>query len=270
MQVFVVKGAEISEKYRGIMDENVIQCECFLKRDRYFYFRKQKKIHDAILREISIENFDLIHSHNFFNGGWAAHQLWKEHEIPYVVTVRNTDLNVFLRIPGFRRLAQIIARDAAGVQFLSETYKNAFLQMCFTSAEREKIEERCAVICNGAESFWLENTGAPKSFHGKTVKLICVGKIDHNKNMETVVKVAKALIQKGFDTKLTLIAQMVDPEVYHSLQISRMKFNYELWHISEGKGKGVSWVLTGVNTVFGAAKKLRYKKLYNMKKNEYK
>ena len=52
--------------------------------------------------------------------------------------------------------------------------------------------------------------------------------------------------------------------------LSRMKFNYELWHISEGKGKGVSWVLTGVNTVFGAAKKLRYKKLYNMKKNEYK
>lgn len=43
--------------------------------------------------------------------------------------------------------------------------------------------------------------------------------------------------------------------------LSRMKYNYELWHVSEGKGKLSSWLLTGVNTVFGTMKKLRYKKI---------
>lgn len=43
--------------------------------------------------------------------------------------------------------------------------------------------------------------------------------------------------------------------------LSRMKFNYELWHMSEGKGKLNSWILTGINTVFGTTKKLRYKKV---------
>lgn len=41
--------------------------------------------------------------------------------------------------------------------------------------------------------------------------------------------------------------------------LSRMRFNYEMWHVSEGKGKLSSWLLTGVNTVFGAMKKIRYK-----------
>lgn len=42
--------------------------------------------------------------------------------------------------------------------------------------------------------------------------------------------------------------------------LSRMKYNYELWHVSEGKEKPVSLILTGVNTIFGTLKKLKYKK----------
>ncbi len=42
--------------------------------------------------------------------------------------------------------------------------------------------------------------------------------------------------------------------------LSRIRFNYELWHVSEGKNKLASWLLTGVNTIFGTTKKLKYKK----------
>lgn len=187
----VSKGSVISEKYCEIMNENVVHSECFQKIDRFFYFRKQKKIRDAILREIDFENCDLIHSHTFFNGGWAAHQIWRKYGIPYVVTVRNTDLNIFFHIPGFRRLAQIIARDASGIQFLSETYKKAFLQNYISKTNRNAVADKCAVIRNGVESFWIEHAGTPKAFQGNAIRLICVGKIDRNKNMETVVKVAK-------------------------------------------------------------------------------
>ena len=45
--------------------------------------------------------------------------------------------------------------------------------------------------------------------------------------------------------------------------LSRMKFNYEMWHVSEGKNVVASGLLTGVNTVFGTMKKLRYKKIGN-------
>lgn len=42
--------------------------------------------------------------------------------------------------------------------------------------------------------------------------------------------------------------------------LSRMKFNYDLWRFSEQKSGLVSWLLTGVNTIFGATKKIQYKK----------
>lgn len=41
--------------------------------------------------------------------------------------------------------------------------------------------------------------------------------------------------------------------------LGRMKYNYQMWRESEGKGVLVSVILTGVNTVFGTIKKLQYK-----------
>ena len=42
--------------------------------------------------------------------------------------------------------------------------------------------------------------------------------------------------------------------------LRRMKYNYDLWHVSEGKSALVSWLLTGINTFFGTMKKLQYRK----------
>ena len=42
--------------------------------------------------------------------------------------------------------------------------------------------------------------------------------------------------------------------------LSRMKFNYDLWRFSEQKSVLVSWFLTCVNTIFGATKKIQFKR----------
>ena len=42
--------------------------------------------------------------------------------------------------------------------------------------------------------------------------------------------------------------------------LNRMKYNYALWHASEGKGKLAAGSLTLVNTFFGVTKKLLYKR----------
>jgi len=46
--------------------------------------------------------------------------------------------------------------------------------------------------------------------------------------------------------------------------MGRIKFNYELWHISEEKNVVVSVFLTGINLVFGMLKKVRYKRIVKM------
>lgn len=42
--------------------------------------------------------------------------------------------------------------------------------------------------------------------------------------------------------------------------LSRMKYNYDLWRFSEQKSQIASLFLTGINTIFGAIKKIQFKR----------
>lgn len=209
----VAEGAKIDDKYKRIMDEKVIHRECFGKFDRFFFHHKQKKIQNSIEQSIRINEFDLIHSHTLFNGGWATYQLHRKYRIPYVVSVRNTDLNVFLKIPMFKRIARTILDNASGVLFLSEAYKEKLLSICYKDTERESIIRKCDVIPNGLEPYWLENISSARDGVHSPLELLCVGKVDKNKNMETTLKVVDILNADGVDTHLTVIGQVLDETV---------------------------------------------------------
>ena len=216
----VAKGAKIDEKYVPIMDEKVVHEECFNYRDRYLYFYKQKKILKKLINRIDVRDFDVIHSHTLFNGGWVVNNIKKKQRIPYVVTVRNTDLNDFLRFPIFIPIARKITREANAIMFLSESYRIQFLNKVYGKSEEELklINKKCHVIPNGLELFWLDNIGTAKDYYGGTIKLICVGKIDHNKNMKSIIDAMEILNEDGISTKLTVIGQVVDNDVLKFLK----------------------------------------------------
>ena len=218
----VAKGAKIDDKYRSIMDEKVIHRECFNKYDRFLFRWKQRKIEKAIEASVSLKDFDLIHCHTLFNGGWTTYRLHQKYGVPYVVSVRNTDLNVFLRIPTFKSIAKKIVDRAAGVLFLSEAYREKFLQICYSESERESVLKKCDVIPNGLEPFWLENIGTVREKVHEPLALLCVGKIDKNKNMGTVIRVTEQLNEKGPAAHLTVIGQVVDDSVKAMLDGSRL------------------------------------------------
>ena len=216
----VKKGARIDDKYRAIMDEKVIHRECFSDYDRFFFNIKQQKIIRAIESSVRLTDFDLIHSHMLFNGGWAAYRLNRKYGIPYVVSVRNTDMNVFLKIPLFRTIARIITDNASGVLFLSEAYREKFLDTCYKGDLRDPILRKSDVIPNGLEPFWLGNVGCPREKTHSPLRLLCVGKIDRNKNMATVIQAMGKLNAEGTAAELTVIGQVVDPGVKSLLDSS--------------------------------------------------
>lgn len=209
----VAEGAKVDEKYKRIMDDKVVHKECFRNIDRLFFHHKQKKIEKTIEKSISIRDYDLIHSHTLFNGGWATYQLHEKYGIPYVVSVRNTDLNVFLKVPVFKRIARIILDNAAAVLFLSEAYKKKLLSICYKSTEQQSVIKKCDVIPNGLEPYWLDNIASTKEGIHNPLELLCVGKIDNNKNMATTLKVVDKLNATGLSTHLTVIGQVLDETV---------------------------------------------------------
>ena len=216
----VAEGTVIEDKYEPIMDEKVIHKECFRKFDRFLFFNKQKKIRRAIEDSIKIRDFDLIHSHTLFNGGWASYKLREKYGIPYIVSVRNTDLNFFLRIPFFKYIARKIIDAASGVQFLSHTYLEEFIKKCYSDKEAKIIYKKCSVIPNGLEPFWIDNLFvAGKDLHNP-LKLLYVGKIDKRKNLETTLKVVNRLNEEGIAAQLTVIGKVLDDNIKNMLDKS--------------------------------------------------
>ena len=85
------------EKSIAKSSNNVNICQCFKKKDRYFYRIKQKKILENIKLNVNIRQFDIIHAYTVMSDGNVARNLSKEYGVPYVVAVRDTDINTFFR-----------------------------------------------------------------------------------------------------------------------------------------------------------------------------
>src|SRR5690606_6051416 len=63
--------------------------------DRFFYKQKIKKILKDIESKVDLTKVHFIHAHTWYSDGGVAYLLYKKYKIPYIVTIRNSDLNVF-------------------------------------------------------------------------------------------------------------------------------------------------------------------------------
>lgn len=215
----ILNGEIVHDKYKDIMTPDIVHQECFSRWDRFFYFRKQKKFFERLIKNVNITQFDLIHSHNLFNGGYAARKISKQYNIPYVVSIRNTDINVYMKFPFFKTIANKIIFDASGVQFLSNPYKDNFIKNYISTSRKQEAYEKSIVIKNGLEDFWLENINNPKTMQNKkNLKIICVGKIDKNKNIETAAKSIEILLNRGYKVTFTVVGQVVDKSILKNLK----------------------------------------------------
>ena len=82
-------------------NSNVCVSECFKKWDRLFFDYKQIKIVHGLENSIDTKDFDIVHAYTLFTDGNCARIISKKNNIPYVVAVRNTDVNSFFRFFAF-------------------------------------------------------------------------------------------------------------------------------------------------------------------------
>ncbi len=214
----VVKGSKIDDKYKKIMDDAVIHKECFGKWDRFFYFNKQRKFYNTLVESEDVSKYDIVHSHTLFNGGYVCYNLKKRFGVSYIVSVRNTDINVFLKIPFFKNVANKIIKEAAGVLFLSEPYKNEFINKYVIDELKSSISDKSSVIRNGLESFWLENKSQIREFKGnRAINVLYVGQINKNKNITTTINALDILKREGYQVSFTVVGQVIDQKIQQKI-----------------------------------------------------
>lgn len=209
-----------------VVNDYVILSECFKKMDRFVFRLKQKKIISSLFCYLDIRTFDIVHAHTVFTDGYVALSLFKQYKIPYLVAVRNTDVNVFFKKLLFLRKYGIEVLDNASViVFLSPVYRDKVLSGYVPKKIREEIRHKSVIIPNGIDDFWLKNIYNRDAANiekrikvRKEIRFIYVGNIDKNKNIEMPLKALQRMNANGWNCKLNVIGRISEQKIFNRLK----------------------------------------------------
>lgn len=152
--------------------------------DRWFFYSKEKKVMKALKSRFAGKSFNMIHAHTLFSEGYIAYKLHKESGIPYIVAVRNTDLNIFFKYRKYLHgLGLKILKNADKIIFLSKVYENKLFDRYIPKSLHGELRRKIIIIPNGIDSIFLNKMAKPKT-RGSEDKLniISVGMVNKNKN----------------------------------------------------------------------------------------
>lgn len=152
---------------------------------------------------------DLVHSHTLITNGILAYLAHRKWGVPYVVTVRNSDVHTFVaRNRVFGELAKRILLKAAGVVFLSPGYVG-HLEECLGAnpSVRAKIAG-AEILPNGLEMDWIHDrpsTARKAKGAREPLSVLFVGRVNRNKNVRGVLQACRVLIDDGEAVRLNIV-----------------------------------------------------------------
>jgi glycosyltransferase involved in cell wall biosynthesis len=186
--------------------------KAFTDIDRLFYRKKVNKLLLDVQSCVDVTAFDMIHAHFLFSLGGVAFRIKQTAGIPYVVSIRNVDVNLFFRYGiWLRDAAAKIIKDAQRVIFISPAYKERVLEQYIPRELRHDVEDKSIVLPNGINDFWIQNVhSAARAVQRKNIRLIYVGELTKNKNIGTSIKVAEKLIDRGYRVTLKIAGRGPD------------------------------------------------------------
>lgn len=172
---------------------------------RLLFRTKILKIYKDLCKTVNLATIRVIHAHFLYSDGAVALKIKQRHGIPYIVAVRNTDINAFMRYrPDLCLLRDKILQEASHVIFISPAY-HELLSHRIGRSLYTKIHRRFIVVPNGVEASWLQVTppSLSREFDG-VLRLLYVGNFSKNKNIPGLLKAALSLSTKR-PVHLTLV-----------------------------------------------------------------
>lgn len=220
-------------------NSNVVISRCFRKWDRVFYFLKQRKIQKALIKSLDVSKYKLVHAYTLFSDGNTAMKISQKYGIPYIITVRGTDLNDFFHLKpylipyGFK-----IMENASKIIFLSKAYQDIMFRKYIPERKQRELIKKSVILPNGIDDFWIKNlyygrnyTEIQKRLERKEIKIICVANILKDKNIPFLQKVLEKAREEGWKIQLHLIGKAIDRKELNRIE----KDKFTIYHGSKNK-----------------------------------
>lgn len=167
-----------------------------LRRNPFFrlrYFNKIRLVTKDIEEKIDLSHVSLVHAHFLFSDGGVAYNLKLKYGIPYVVSVRASDIFTFFgKMVHLRNFGNKIMQEAEKVIFINHSYVNILQKNYLRNFNKNEIGEKITVIPNAIEGKWFRNNLKPTKSHSP-FRLLYVGRIVKRKKLDIVVKALEEL-----------------------------------------------------------------------------
>jgi len=217
------EGYVIRDEIKFKTPKYVNKLVCFNNMDRFVFFLKEKKILNKLVRTKDFINSEVLHAHSLFTNGYIAYRIYKKYNIPYAVTVRDTDLNYFFKKrPWLRKIGIKILKSASKIIFLSPAYKKQFEENYIPNKDKRYFQAKSEVIPNGIDSFWLENINDPKRGDSKNITVIYAGNIIKRKNLIRLESACQLVRKEGININLILVGKIIDKKYSRKLLSSNI------------------------------------------------
>lgn len=159
---------------------------------RLMYHLKVHHVYKDLKLKVRHMNYNLIHAASLFSDGALAYKLWKEYGIPYVVTVRNTDINEFLGFaPHTWAIGIRVLKHSRKIIFISKAPMEKFCRHIAIRSILKEIQSKFLLQPNGIDDYWIDNV--QKGVVNFNHQIIYVGKFDMNKNVIRLIESVLAL-----------------------------------------------------------------------------
>ncbi len=173
--------------------------------DRIFYRKKIDKIVADLERTIDLNKISFIHAHTWYSDGGVALKLYQKYKIPYIIAVRNSDINIFFRYLIYQRnFARKILLNSKKIIVISASYMQRMREIY---ASENLLTTKLKIIPNGVDPYWITNRASnPKKLDAKSIHLLYIGKFDKGKN---VLNLMKAILETNKNRKNKLLLTLV-------------------------------------------------------------
>ena len=170
---------------------------------RLLYHLKIRDVYRELRQRVDLPLIDCVHAVTLFSDGALAYRVKRDYGKPYVVSVRNTDVNTFLGYaPHTWHLGRKVLLNAAKIIFISVALKNKFCEHVAIKGILSQIEDKFVVQPNGIDDYWINHVQKEKK-SGHDV--LYVGRFDTNKNVTRLAKAVLALRKQFPDVRLNLV-----------------------------------------------------------------
>lgn len=197
---------------------------------KYLYQCKINTVVKDIGNKYDLSSVNIIHAHTLCFDGAIAYELSKKFHIPYIVAIRNTDIDTYYKkLPWKRKYFTKILMNAERIIFISPKYQERFLHTYISKSEFEKISRKVQTIPNGINSIFLENRVITKKTISTDIKVIYTGAFVKRKALKETIEAVTILNKKGYNISLTAIGKGLP------FRATDEDYIKEIERISEGK-----------------------------------